>query len=198
IESCSSGGGRTDLGILERTDRVWASDSNDPVERQDIQRWSELVLPTGLIGAHDGSSPAHSSGRAAALSYRIATSLQGSSGFEWDLLSCTDEETERVAAFASLYKELRGLLHTGAVVHPDVLDPALRIRGVVAQDRSEAVFTVATVATLEEALAERLRIDALAPERRYTVRVREEIGSARWGWVTPAWLSGEPVVLSGR
>jgi len=198
IESCSSGGGRTDLGILERTDRVWASDSNDPVERQDIQRWTELVLPPELIGAHVGPSPAHSSGRAAALSYRIATSLQGSSGFEWDLLSCTDEEPERVAAFASLYKELRGLLHTGAVVHPDVLDPALRIRGVVAQDRSEAVFTVATVATLEEALAERLRIDALAPERRYTVRVREEIGSARWGWVTPAWLSGEPVVLSGR
>ena len=36
IESCSSGGARTDLGILEITDRVWASDSNDPVERQDI------------------------------------------------------------------------------------------------------------------------------------------------------------------
>ena len=27
-------------GILEVTDRVWASDSNDPVERQDIQRWT--------------------------------------------------------------------------------------------------------------------------------------------------------------
>ena len=26
IESCASGGGRIDLGILERTDRVWTSD----------------------------------------------------------------------------------------------------------------------------------------------------------------------------
>ncbi|WP_211234764.1 alpha-galactosidase [Glycomyces arizonensis] len=198
IESCSSGGARTDLGILERTDRVWASDSNDPVERQDIQRWTELVLPPELIGAHVGPSPAHSSGRDTALSYRIATSLQGSAGFEWDILSCDEEETERITAFAALYKELRGLLHTGTVVHADAADPALRVRGVVAPDRSEAVFTVATVASLEEALAERLRLDGLDPERRYTVRVRDEIGSGRWGWVTPGWIAGEPVTVPGR
>ncbi len=198
IESCSSGGGRTDLGILERTDRVWASDSNDPVERQDIQRWTELVLPPELIGAHVGPSPAHSSGRSTALSHRIATSLQGSAGFEWDLLSCTEEETERISEFAALYKELRGLLHTGTVVHPDAVDPALRVRGVVAADRSEAVFTVATVASPEDALIERLRLDGLDPERRYTVRAREEIGRAQWGWVTPSWLGDEPVTLPGR
>ena len=34
IESCASGGGRVDLGVLARTDRVWTSDCNDPVERQ--------------------------------------------------------------------------------------------------------------------------------------------------------------------
>ena len=198
IESCSSGGARTDLGILEHTDRVWASDSNDPVERQDIQRWTELVLPPELIGAHVGPSPSHSSGRATALSYRIATSLQGSAGFEWDLLGCTDEELESVTAFGALYKELRGLLHTGTVVHPDVLDPALRVRGVVAPDRSEAVFTVATVATLEEALTERVRLDGLDPGRRYTLRVRDEIGQAQWGWITPTWLGKEPVVVPGR
>lgn len=198
IESCSSGGARTDLGILERTDRVWASDSNDPVERQDIQRWTELVLPPELIGAHVGPSPAHSSGRQTDLSYRIATSLQGSAGFEWDVSACDAEETERIGAFAELYKELRGLLHTGTVVHPDVADPALRVRGVVAPDRSEAVFTVATVASMEDALAERLRLDGLDPERHYTVRARGEIGRTRWGWITPGWLGGDPVTVLGR
>jgi alpha-galactosidase len=198
IESCSSGGARTDLGMLMRTDRVWASDSNDPVERQDIQRWTELVLPPELIGAHVGPSPAHSSGRPTDLSYRIATSLQGSAGFEWDILSCSDAETTRVTAFARLYTELRGLLHSGVVRHPDMVDPALRVRSVVAQDRSEAVVTVATVASVEEALAERLRIDGLDPGRRYTVRLRDEIGTAQWGWVTPEWLGDGPVTLSGR
>ncbi|MEO3780592.1 alpha-galactosidase [Micromonospora sp. B11E3] len=198
IESCSSGGARTDLGILERTDRVWASDSNDPVERQDIQRWTELVLPPELVGAHVGPSPAHSSGRASALSYRMATALQGSAGFEWDILECTEEEIDRIVAFADLYKQLRELLHSGTVVHPDVLDPALRVRGVVAADRGEAVFTVCTVTSLEEALAERLRLDGLDPERRYAVRLRDEIGAARWGWVTPAWMGKTPLVVPGR
>ncbi|RRR98116.1 alpha-galactosidase [Glycomyces terrestris] len=198
IESCSSGGARTDLGILQYTDRVWASDSNDPVERQEIQRWTELVLPPELIGAHVGPSPAHSSGRATPLSYRIATSLQGSAGFEWDLLACDEEETARITAFAALYKELRGLLHTGAVVHPETVDPALRVRGVVAPDRSEAVYTVCTTASLEDALTERLRLDGLDPERRYRVRVREEIGAAQRGWVHPQWLDGGETVLPGR
>ncbi|SDL20053.1 alpha-galactosidase [Glycomyces sambucus] len=198
IESCSSGGARTDLGVLAHTDRVWGSDSNDPVERQDIQRWTELVLPPELIGAHVGPSPAHSSGRSTPLPFRIATSLQGSAGFEWDLLSCDEEETERITAFAALYKELRALLHTGSVVHPDTVDPALRVRGVVAPDRSEAVFTLATVASLEEALPERVRLDGLDPDRRYTVRVRTEIGAVRAGWTTPPWLGGEPIRVSGR
>ncbi|MGF0118209.1 alpha-galactosidase [Promicromonospora sp. Marseille-Q5078] len=198
IESCSSGGARTDLGILERTDRVWASDSNDPVERQDVQRWTELVLPPELVGAHVGPSPAHSSGRATDLSFRAATSLQGSAGFEWDLLGCSDEELAQVRAFAGLYKELRPLLHTGTVSHADVADPALRVRTVVAADRSAAVVVAATVASPQEALVERLRVDGLDPDRRYAVRVRDEIGASRWGWVTPGWIGGGPVELPGR
>lgn len=197
IESCSSGGARTDLGILAYTDRVWASDSNDPVERLDIQRWTELVLPPELIGAHVGPSPSHSSGRMTDLSYRAAVSLTGSAGFEWDILGCTDAETETITAFGSLYRELRPLLHTGSVVHADTDDPALRVRGVIATDRSEAVYTVTTVASLVEMQAERLYLDGLDADRRYEVRVRDEIGKAQWGWITPGWIGKDPVVTTG-
>jgi alpha-galactosidase len=54
IESCASGGGRVDLGILERTQRVWASDTNDPVARQTVQRWTGVLLPPELVGSHVG------------------------------------------------------------------------------------------------------------------------------------------------
>jgi alpha-galactosidase len=37
-----------DLAILERTDRIWTSDSNDALERQTIQRWTGLFLPPEL------------------------------------------------------------------------------------------------------------------------------------------------------
>jgi alpha-galactosidase len=198
IESCSSGGARCDLGVFEVADRMWGSDTNDAVERQDIQRWTELLLPPELIGAHVGPPTAHSTGRTVDLSYRLATSLMGSAGFEWNILDCTPEETEQLRRFAGLYRELRGLLHTGTLVHEDVRDPALRVRGVVAEDHSAGVWTLATVASLEDARPEKVRLHGLEPDRRYRVRVRDEIGVAQWGWVTPPWLSRGEVVLSGR
>jgi len=33
-ESCASGGGRTDLGVLERVERIWTSDMTDALSRQ--------------------------------------------------------------------------------------------------------------------------------------------------------------------
>jgi alpha-galactosidase len=198
IESCSSGGGRTDLGILAHTDRVWASDNNDPVDRIDVHRWTELVLPPELIGSHIGPSPSHLTHRATDLSFRAAVALQGHAGLEWDLLACSDEERETVSAYAALYRELRELLHTGTVVHADVADPVLRARGVVAPDRSAALWTVAAIANPAETLAERLRLPGLDPARRYAVRVRDDVGLPRWAWITPAWLGKDPVVVSGR
>src|SRR3546814_1221135 len=60
--ACSGGGGRVDLGILDRNDRVWASDCNDPVERVQIERWTRTLVPPELIGSHVG--PAREIGRA--------------------------------------------------------------------------------------------------------------------------------------
>ena len=48
IESCSSGGARVDLGILEHADRIWASDCIDPLERLGIMRWTTTqLIPPG-------------------------------------------------------------------------------------------------------------------------------------------------------
>jgi alpha-galactosidase len=195
IESCSSGGARTDLGILDVTDRVWASDSNDPVERQDIQRWTGLLLPPELVGAHVGPTTSHSSGRTTALSYRMATSLMGSAGFEWDILSCDETETEAIARFAALYKELRPVVHAGQVLHPELRDPAWRATAFVGA--AAAVVIVATVASLEDARAERLRLPGLDPDRRYRVRVRREIGAAEYGWIAPEWFTAGEIELPG-
>lgn len=197
IESCSSGGARTDLGMLEHADRVWASDSNDPVERQDIQRWTGLLLPPELVGAHVGPSESHSSGRVTPLSYRMATSLMGSPGLEWNVLDCDDDETSAITRFAALARELRPITHRGRVVHPDLRDPAWRVTGFVTEARDAAVFVVATVASLEDARAERLRIPGLDPERRYRVRVRREIGDAAHGWIAPEWFARGEIELQG-
>lgn len=201
IESCASGGGRTDAGMLQHADRIWASDSNDPRDRVDIQRYTELIVPPEMIGAHIGPSPAHSTWRATDLSYRAAMSLEGCSGFEWNILECTPEELEQIKNFVKLVKELRGMLHTGSVKHADFKDLALRARGVVNGDATQAVWVVATVTNLRNVLTERLCPAGLDASRTYRVRLREEIGESRWGWNTPQWIAaartGEGFVVSG-
>jgi alpha-galactosidase len=199
IESCSSGGGRVDLGILERTDRVWASDCNDALERQTIQRWTGLVLPPELIGAHIGPPRAHTTGRTHDLSFRAATALFGHLGIEWDITSATLEEQDALARTISFYKNARGLLHSGDVVRADHPDPAALVHGVVAADRSEALFCYAQITTSAEAVPQPLRLPGLEPERRYRVAVVNEVGEpGTMQRGAPAWTLDGATALSGR
>ena len=61
IESCASGGGRVDLGILARTDQVWTSDNTDALDRIRIQEGCSLAYPArhGSLG-HPRTQPPHS------------------------------------------------------------------------------------------------------------------------------------------
>ncbi|MDQ1655101.1 MAG: alpha-galactosidase, partial [Cryptosporangiaceae bacterium] len=97
IESCASGGGRADLGILARTDRIWTSDCNDALERQRIQRGFSLFLPPELMGAHIGGPRSHTTGRVHDLGFRAATALFGYLGIEWDLTAASPSERAAVA-----------------------------------------------------------------------------------------------------
>ena len=85
IESCSSGGGRVDAEVLTRTDRIWPSDTNDPLERQHLQRWTSLLVPPELMGSHVAAPTSHTTGRTHSLRYRAATALLHSFGIEWDM-----------------------------------------------------------------------------------------------------------------
>src|SRR6202012_2521414 len=42
---CAAAGGRIDLAILERAERVWTSDMTDALARQHIQRWTGQLVP---------------------------------------------------------------------------------------------------------------------------------------------------------
>lgn len=199
IESCSSGGARVDLGVLARTDRVWASDCNDALERQQIQRWTNLLLPLELIGTHVGPPTAHTTGRTHELSFRAATALFGHFGAEWDIVSSTDADRAGLATAAAAYRRLRDVLHTGTVVHADHPDPAATLSGVVATDRSTAVFAYVQLTTgLTEAPAP-ARFVGLDPDRRYTVTVLEIGGPVGVTHrAAPGWIAAGGVTVNGR
>jgi alpha-galactosidase len=200
IESCSSGGARVDLAILSRTDRVWASDSNDALERQSIQRWTGLLLPPELVGAHVGPSHSHTTGRRHDLSFRAGTALFGHFGIEWDIAAATELERAELRRWVSLYKEFRGLLHTGVVVTGDHPDPALWVHGVVARDFTSAVFALVAMSTALSALPGRVRLPGLAPDTVYTVRPLPpgDQPAGPYRMETPEWMNERGIELTGR
>jgi alpha-galactosidase len=171
IESCSSGGARVDLGILERTDRVWASDTNDALERQTIQRWTEVVLPPEIVGAHIGPPTSHTTGRTHSLWFRGITALFAHLGIEWDIRNLPESETRELSTLVSLYKEHRSMLHTGTLVRADLADPTRSLYGVVSPDGSEALLAYVALATSAAETPGFVRIPGLVAERDYSVTV---------------------------
>ncbi|WP_285028456.1 alpha-galactosidase [Plantibacter sp. ME-Dv--P-122b] len=208
IESCSSGGSRVDLGVLERTQRVWASDCSDPLERQQINRWTAQLVPLERLGAHIASGRSHTTGRSHELSFRATTALFGHLGVEWDLRQASPAELDELREWFALYRSTRALLHTGRLIREDMVDDALQITGVVAADGSSALYALAFLGRSDVARIGRFTLRGLDPERRYRVRPLR-IGEPAGGRTVPAWFGDEDdvdgplagwtgVVASGR
>ena len=82
IESCASGGGRADFGILQYTDRIWTSDNNDALDRLRIQKGFSYFFPPELMGAHVGPRECHITGRVHSMALRAGVALLGDMGVE--------------------------------------------------------------------------------------------------------------------
>src|SRR5215207_563803 len=186
IESCSSGGARVDLGVLERTDRIWVSDCIDPLERLQMNRWTSQLVPPELLGSHIASGRSHTTGRVHDLSFRAATAIFGHLGIEWDLAAATGQELADLREWINFFKAERALLLGGEVVRMDFPDESVSVNGVLAPDRGRAAYSFASVARSEVALLGRLRFPGLDPERQYRVRPML-IGGPPSGLRAPAW-----------
>jgi alpha-galactosidase len=198
IESCSSGGARVDLGVLERTDRVWVSDCIDPLDRQQMNRWTMQLLPAELLGSHVASGANHTTGRRHELSFRAGTALFGHFGIEWDLAQATERELDDLTQWIDVYKRHRALMHTGDLVRADQVDPTLQVYGVVSADRSEALMFLAFLGRSEVSPRGRFTLPGLDPQKRYRV-APVIVGTPDDGRTEPLWYGdGAGTVLTGR
>jgi alpha-galactosidase len=191
IESCSSGGARVDLGVLEHTDRVWVSDDIDPLERQQMHRWTQQLLPPELLGSHVASGRNHTTGRVHDLAFRAGTAIVGHFGIEWDLAQATPAEESALAEWIALYREWRGLLHGGDLVRVDEVDDTRLVYGTVAPDRREALFFFASVGRSEVSGTGRITFRDLDADTVY--RVDPVVVGDGHGITAPAWWASERV-----
>jgi len=169
IESCASGGGRIDMGVLEYASRFWPSDTNDALDRISIQRGFLSMLPPELMGAHVGPSPCHITGRQHAMTFRAGVALWGHMGVEADIRTLSEDDRSTLEAAISLHKEHRHLLHSGRYLEHE--QNAQQVAwSVVSEDQGEALSAVAMLHTPTTAFPKRMRFRGLDASKQYQVQ----------------------------
>jgi len=198
IESCASGGARADYAILERAERIWTSDSNDPLERQRIQRGFALFFPPEIMGCHVGPAESHTTGRHASMTMRAGTALAGHFGIELDPRSLDDGQRAELAQWVEVYKRERDWLHRARLHRLEHADPTIIATITVARDGREARVAVAKLDTSAHAVPGPLRLAGLAAGATYRVQRQDSWRSrAAQSKISTGFLDGAPVEVPG-
>lgn len=181
FESCASGGGRFDPGILAYAPQGWTSDDTDALERLRIQWGTSLVYPLSSMGAHVAAVPNHQVGRVTPLQTRAAVAFFGVFGYELDPRTLTSAERAAIVDQVAFYKEHRDVLQRGRF-H--------RLRGPfegggnevawmsVADDARHAVVGWYRILNVPEPGPDRIRLRGLDPGLLYRVTPWPPAGAA--------------------
>lgn len=169
-ESCASGGGRIDTGVVEKVSRFWCSDMTDALSRQKIQRWTVQTVAPEYIGAHISQPCSQQTERTLSLAFRAATAVFFSFGIEWDVTQASEADLDKLTTWVAWYKANRDFLHTGRFMRLDMADPTVIGYGVVANDGSRAVIEHVQYDESNSNRGVYLRVPGLDPSAEYELR----------------------------
>lgn len=196
FESCAGGGGRVDLGLMSRMQRLWPSDNIDALDRVSINRWTSLLLPPEYLGTHVGASPDLTTSRSLPLHFRAAMAVMGHFGIEWDLRLATASELAELATWVEFYKAHRARICSGRMIRRQ--GKSLDLTGVV--DDDGALYRLAVTESTSVTTLGALQLPGLDENSRYLVRPLFP-GAVPAGVLAPAWFShgerGAEVEASG-
>lgn len=196
IESCASGGARIDFGILERTQRVWLSDSNDAVERLRMQHDAAMFLPMAVTGSHAGPRICHTSGRTIDIGFRAWVAAQRHMGFEMDPRELTDDETRVLQHVTAWWKRNRDWMSRADILRLDSADASVIAEQQLAEDGGRFVVFAGKERTSRQIAPRPLQLTRLVRDGIYRVELvnRAALSPLSRGDVA---LKSGPISLSG-
>ncbi|HUU27438.1 MAG TPA: alpha-galactosidase [archaeon] len=172
FESCSSGGGRVNQGILGLVDQVWTSDNTDPGDRLQIQYGFSYAFPAKAMVNWVTDDEWHR--KTTSLKFRFHVAMAGNLGVGSDLHQWTAEDKRTASELIRLYKSVRHIVQLGDQYR--LRDPFAENRMAVqfvTRDKEESVvFAFQTLETLPGAAkgsSDRLILHGLDPEGTYLV-----------------------------
>jgi alpha-galactosidase len=188
IESCASGGGRVDLGVLARTEEVWPSDNTDAFDRLSIQYgYSHAYTPkTMMAWVTDVPSM---DGRAEPLEYRFLVAMMGSLGIGSNLTKWNDADSKTAARLIAEYKQMRGTVQEGDLYR--LLAPGggqLTANQYVARDGKQAVLFAFLHSQQYGRQAPAIHLRGLDAQALYKLRPIEGKLAEEAGTFSGAWL----------
>ncbi|MGA2810127.1 MAG: alpha-galactosidase [Candidatus Acidiferrum sp.] len=190
IESCSGGGGRVDLGILQYTDEVWPSDNTDPFDRLSMQDGFTYAYTPQIMMAWVTDSPHWYNSRATSLTYRMLSSMQGSLGIGANLNHWTPEDFATAKRLIAAYHAVQRTIVRGdlyRLISPRS-DSEFSATETVLRDKNQAVVFAFTHSTQQGRGFPLLELQGLDPEAEYKLSFIEgkafpdTPGSASGAW----------------
>lgn len=170
FESCSSGGGRFDMGMLHYMPQTWTSDNTDALCRCRIQYSTSLVFPPFAMGSHVSAVPNHQTGRITPIETRGNVAMSGCFGYELDLNTLSADELEKVRAQVARVKEIRNTLLYGdfhRLLSPYEGNDTAWIT--VSRDKNEAVLMLTRALALPGTFPTMVKLRGLDEAKTYTI-----------------------------
>jgi len=200
IESCSGGGGRVDLGILQYTDEVWPSDNTDPFDRLTQQDGFTYAYTPQIMMAWVTDSPHWGNKRSTSLAYRMLSSMQGSLGIGANITKFSDQEMATTKRLIAAYHEVQKTIVQGDLYR--LISPRngseFSATQTVNKDKSQSVVFAFIHSTQEGRGFPILKLKGLDPKADYTLTPIEgalqkgspTTASGAW-WMNHGLVTGE-------
>ncbi|GAB3904161.1 alpha-galactosidase [Mucilaginibacter boryungensis] len=112
FESCASGGGRVDLGMLSRMDQAWVSDDTSPLDRIFMQYGYLGALPANTMVSWVTGNTFH---QPTSFNFKFDVSMAGVLAVGDDLRKWTEADKVVAAKKIAEYKVIRPLIQQGRV-----------------------------------------------------------------------------------
>lgn len=179
FESCASGGGRFDLGMMYYAPQAWCSDDTDAVERIKIQDGTSYGYTPSMWGAHVSAVPNDQVGRLTSIDMRAKVAYFGAFGYELDVTELSDEEQATIKQQVAFYKQYRKLFQFGTFYRLETPDTSDNVYGweTVSPDKQTAIGMRYQILNGANPAYIHYYFKGLDPERRYTVNDGSEVFS---------------------